>query len=102
MNNNQSKKICATVAAKNGWTKEKFRNVLIINGEKWCFSISTFNPECRQVYEDTLGFITMDRDGNLKKFRVDNFSKYSVSRISPKGIKAYNIQVKAKDMEILI
>jgi hypothetical protein len=89
-----SKKICAQIASEKGWQKELHRNVVKINGEKYSFSVSTFLAECRQCYEDCCGFITLMKDGTLKKYTVKDFSNFTVSRISPKGIKAYNIIIK--------
>ena len=88
-----SKKICAQIASKKGWQKELHRNVVKINGEKYSFSVSTFLAECRQCYEDTSGFITLI-NGTLKKYTVKDFSNFTVSRISPSGIKAYNIIIR--------
>jgi hypothetical protein len=94
MKNNTSRSICSTIAHQNGWTKETHRNVILINGKKWSFSVSSFNPECRQVYEDTEGFITLTSSGVLKKYKIKDFSKLTVSRISPTGVKAYSVRLK--------
>ena len=88
-----SKKICAQIASEKNWKKEHHRNVVTINGEKYSFSVSTFLAECRQCYEDTSGFITLI-NGSLKKYTVKDFSNFTVSRISPSGIKAYNIIIR--------
>ena len=89
-----SKKICAQIASEKGWKKEHHRNVVTVNGEKYSFSVSTFLAECRQCYADTTGFITLMKDGTLKKYTVKDFSNFTVSRISPSGIKAYNIIIR--------
>lgn len=89
-----SKAVCRKIASERGWKKELHRNVIIINGEKWSFSVSTFNPECRQVYADTVGFLTLLKNGTLKKYRVKDFNLFSVSRISSSGVRAYNIILK--------
>lgn len=96
MNNNYSRNKCNEIAKNNGWKKESIRNVVEVNGEKWSFSVHTANkPECRQTYEDTVGFIGYELfSGNMVKYRVNDFSKYRVSRISPSGIKAYNVVIK--------
>lgn len=98
--NNESRTQCCVMSASRGWTKDKMRNVVTVNGEKWSFSVYSNNktPECRQVYEDTVGFIGQDQiSGTMVKYRVKDFTKHKVSRISPSGVKAYNIVVKYGD-----
>lgn len=99
--NNTSRCICAQMARKYNWKKDNVRNVVTVNGEKWSFSVSDFAPQCRQTYEDTKGFITLCRDNSLKFYRVSNFSKFRISRVSPSGLKAYNVVVKEKEMSPL-
>ena len=99
MFNNRSRNLCSSIATEKGWKKDTHRNVVEINGEKWSFSVATFNPQCRQTYGDTNGFITLMRDGTLKKYKVKNFDNFTVSRISPSGIKAYNVVVKETDLQ---
>lgn len=102
MRNNFSKSYCKEICKKMGWEKEPMRNVVAYNGEKWSFSLHGNDaPECRQTYEDTVGFIGVDSRGNMKKFRVKDYNKYKVSRISPNGTKAYNIKPDLKDMETI-
>ena len=73
------------------------RNVVSIRGKKYSFSVSSERPECRQCYEDTSGFVTMF--GNeLFIYPVTDYDNYTVSRISPTFIKAYNVQVDVEDL----
>ena len=90
--NNYSRIKCKELCEDRGWKKDKHRNVVDINGKKWSFSIYSSNPECRQTYEDTVGFIGYSEvTGKLKCFSVNDFSSFSVSRISPSGLKAHNV-----------
>jgi len=100
--NNNSKTICKAITEKFGWTKESRRNVVTIDNEKWSFSVSSnaLMLECRQTYEDTVGFITQLPNGKLMRMRVGSYADYPVSRISPKNVKAYNVVVRnLGDME---
>lgn len=103
--NNESRAQCVvTVNSHIGWVKDKKRNVITADGEKWSFSVysNPKTPECRQVYEDTVGFIGYDQmSGRMVKYRVANWQKYKVSRISPSGVKAYNVIVKYADTTAL-
>ena len=99
MKNNESRATCSILALERGWIKEKMRNVVTVDGEKWSFSVSSDTPQCRQTYEDTVGFITLTKTGDLMKYRVKSYAWFSVSRISPKGIRAYNVSVKKKEMQ---
>ena len=94
MYNNNSRNICRKISKEQGWKKEPHRNVVLIGEEKWSFSVSSFIAECRQTYSDTEGFITLMKDGTLKKYKVQNFENFTVSRISPSGVKAYNIVIR--------
>ena len=100
-NNNLSKSICKEVCEKYDWVKEGRRNVVVYNGKKWSFSVSSAQnkSECRQVYEDTVGFITQMPSGKLVKFPVTNFSLFPVSRITAGGIRAHNVVI--KDMKMM-
>lgn len=96
MYNNISREKCKLVCDKMGWTKDKRRNVVTINGEKWSWSFYKNTPECRQTYEDTVGFIGMDQfSENMVKYRVKNYNNHTISRISPSGLKAYNVALKS-------
>jgi hypothetical protein len=92
-NNNISKLICKELSQKHGWIKESRRNVVDVEGEKWSFSVSASNQvaECRQVYADTVGFITKLPSNKILKFAVKCHDAYPVSRISTNGIKAHSI-----------
>ena len=97
--NNLSKAICAQVAVARGWHKETKRNVVRLpDGSKYSFSVTPRGsyPQCRQVYEDTKGFITLtEASGNLYKFEVNDFAEHSLSRISPNNTRAYNIVIQS-------
>lgn len=93
--NNESIRNCKELINQFGWEKEGRRNVVLIDGEKWSFSTTNKSPnyaECRQCYEDTVGFITMNTKSNkMYSHRVDDFDKYTVSRITSKGLKSHNV-----------
>lgn len=96
--NNESIKICKAIAKHNGMDKEPRRNVVVYNGEKWSFSVSELKyhqVECRQCYEDTVGFITYIPSLNaVKYFRFGSYNyqhRFLVSRVSASGIKAFNV-----------
>lgn len=96
MENNESRKIFKNLSVAKGWTPVGKRNVAIINGEMWSFSVfsNSKKPECRQTYEDTVGFVGLDRNTNtMIKYHIRDFTPYAVSRISPNGIKAHNVVV---------
>jgi hypothetical protein len=96
MNNNASRKIFKDISVSRGWKTNDKRNVAIVNGEMWSFSVysKSSKPECRQTYEDTVGFIGLDSNTKtMIKYRIHDFAPYSVSRISPTGVKAYNVVV---------
>lgn len=101
MKNNFSRKYCKEICKKMGWKKEPMRNVVFYGGEKWSFSLHGKIPECRQTYEDTVGFIGTDLNGTMRKYRVKDYNNYSVSRISPSGLKAYNVKTVESEMEEL-
>lgn len=92
-NNNISKHIVKEVAESNGWVKDGVKNVVTVSGEKWSVSVRTTEKiECRQVYENCVGFISIDCETKHPTFyRIDNLKDYAVSRISPDGTKAYNV-----------
>lgn len=95
--NNQSIKICKEIATINGWDKDGKRNVVTIDGEKWSFSLSSGKRnivECRQCYEDTVGFITLNISKNmLMYYRMysGEFNKFNISRVARNGLKSYNV-----------
>jgi len=95
-NNNRSRNICKSFAEKNGWEKDPRRNVVTFNNHTWSFSVFSDekHPECRQVYEDTDGFIGLSPSGNLVKYPIKSFNSFAVSRISPSGKRAYSVKVK--------
>ena len=95
-NQNQSRNTCRELAIQMGWKKDRNRNVIeTSDGELWSFSVYTNStyPECRQVYEDTVGFIGVDYETRqMVKYRVRNFAHHKVSRISPSGVRAFNVR----------
>ena len=94
-NNNISKMICKEISKKNGWDKETRRNVVTVGGEKWSFSVSS-NPllaECRQTYEDTVGFITKMPNGKILMKRMKSYANIPISRMASNGTKAYNVKM---------
>lgn len=104
--NNASIKLCKDFAKSNGWEKVGHRNVVIVNGEKWSFSVSevrNYNVECRQCYEDTVGFISYVPSLNkVLYYRVSNMNNhYTVSRVTSKGVKAYNVLRHLNEMQPL-
>ncbi|AMR57856.1 hypothetical protein vB_PsyM_KIL4_0132 [Pseudomonas phage vB_PsyM_KIL4] len=100
--NNISRLAVKRVALTKGWGYEARRNVVVIKGEKWSFSQSNFGVgDCRQCYEDTVGFVT-ESDGVLYCKRIaDKSSIGVVSRLTPSGLKAYSIKIKLPSMKIL-
>jgi hypothetical protein len=93
--NNYSKSKCKEICNSFGWKKDSYRNVVEINGEKWSFSVYNTVPQCRQTYEDTVGFIAYDFiTEKITKYRIKDYSAYTISRISPTGTKAYNIIIR--------
>jgi hypothetical protein len=92
-NNNFSRKYCSEIAMKNSWDKDAMRNVVSINEEKWSVTLAkTDKAECRQTYDDCVGFITIDPTSMIaQQYRVNKLNDFSVSRISPSGKKAYNV-----------
>lgn len=95
--NNLSRKYCKEFAEKNKIVKETYRNVITINGNRWAFCVNDHNNHrvsCRQTYEDCIGFISYDPIyKNYKFFKVNKFFGHQVSRISPSGVKSYNVVV---------
>lgn len=90
--NNDSRMKCKELSVLNNWKKDKTRNVVEVDGEKWSFSVFRDYPECRQTYEDTVGFIGFNEaSGRLGKYRIVDLTTRKLSRISPSGIKAYNV-----------
>lgn len=93
-NNNLSKKKFKEFLSRNkNMVKVKDnRQLFVLNGEKWCFSLSDKIPQCRQFYEDCKGFITL-MNGRYYAVRVDNPANYTWSRTTKNGIKAYSVIV---------
>lgn len=94
--NNQSINFCRELSKLNNLNKETRRNVFEYDGELYSFSVSKVKSGmlcCRQCYGDTVGFITYDPDTNkLYRFRNGtDYSRYSVTRMTTTGIKAYNV-----------
>lgn len=93
--NNDSRMKCKELSVVRNWKKDKNRNVLEVDGERWSFSIFRDNPECRQTYEDTVGFIGLHAgSGRLGKYRIRDLTSRKLSRISPSGVKAYSVVLK--------
>lgn len=93
--NNYSRNFCSYIAEKNTWNKENYRNVVTINGIKWSVSLASENgDQCRQMYDDCAGYIILDEQNReARQYAVKNPSMFNVSRISPTGIKAYNVRM---------
>jgi len=90
--NNDSRMKCKEISVLRNWKKDKNRNVIEVDGEKWSFSVFQDYPECRQTYNDTVGFIGLNaKTGCLGKYRIRDLTTRKLSRISPSGIKAYNV-----------
>lgn len=93
--NNDSRNLVKNIAKKNKWHKESKRNVVTIHNEKWSVAVNNKRIECRQLYEDCVGFISIDYETNdATRYRIKDLTKYKVSRISPSGIKAYDVIIK--------
>ena len=93
--NNESRDFFNRFVEANQFTREPRRNVFTQqNGTKYSFSITSKGkfPQCRQVYEDTVGFVTLDETtGKFLKFDFPDQNQFAVSRISPSGLKAYSM-----------
>jgi len=95
--NNQSIKFCKELSLANGWDKDSKRNVVTFDGEQWSFSVSKLinnQVECRQCYEDTVGFITyIPTRGTVMYYRMydGQHQQFNVSRVSRNGVKSYNV-----------
>lgn len=103
--NNFSVQYCKELAKANGWKKDSRRNVVEIDGERWSFSVSQKRNgfvECRQCYEDTVGFITyIPETSQLMSYRVGKGKyqeRFCVSRIASSGLKAYNVSPHTVEM----
>lgn len=92
-NNNKSRDIFKSFCVENGFENVKNRNVFISpDGDKFAFSVTPVGKDlqCRQYYEDCSGAVILRGDFLYLYYNVDTTDK-SVSRISPLGVKAYNI-----------
>jgi len=94
--NNQSLKVLSSLVKQGRLVKEASskRSVVLLNGEKYSFSCSNddYKLQCRQVYEDCVGFISMAANGSFWKYKSHNLKNgVSPNRISPSGKKAYSI-----------
>ena len=92
-NNNKSRIAFKSFCEENGFDRVSNRNVFITpSGDKFTFSVVTPGKklECRQYYEDCIGAVVLRGDYLYLYYDVVTAGK-SVSRISPLGIKAYNV-----------
>jgi len=94
--NNQSIEFCRQFSKINNLKKDSRRNVIEYNGELYSFSVSKVKNgmvECRQCYGDTVGFITFVPSMNrVYMHRIGHdYSRFSVTRVTSKGIKAFNV-----------
>lgn len=93
--NNVSISFCKNICEKNNLPKEHNKNVITYDGKLYSFSISCRENriECRQMYEHTNGVISYSF-GDKKFYKIDCVPSGTISRISPLGIKAYNMTFK--------
>lgn len=92
-NNNKSRSIFKSFCEENGFERIRNRNVFLVpGGAKFSFSVTTPGKklECRQYYEDCTGAVVL-RGDYLYLFYDVNTEGKSVSRISPLGLRAYNV-----------
>lgn len=92
-NNNKSRITFTSFCVENGFKSVKNRNVFITpDGTKFSFSVTPVgkNLQCRQYYEDCSGAVILRGDFLYLYYNVTTTGK-SVSRISPLGVKAYNV-----------
>jgi len=97
--NNLTKQICKDFCKSFGFVKESVRNAVIIEGKIYAFTTNHIdNLDIRQYYEDYSGIVVYDMVRKtfsiLKQdeFKVTN----SVTRITSKGIKAYQVNALKK------
>ena len=65
------------------------RNVMEYQGKKWCVAIRDDKGQVRQFYEDCDGLLTGGEWYDKSQLIFGN-----VTRITPSGIKAYNVAIK--------
>lgn len=92
-NNNVSRLKCKAWAAARGYKKHPHRNEVTIDGEDFAYVVMD-TPECRQLYDNQVGFIWEPPAGLRRKFRREHLDIKGVSRIDNKGVKARQAFVK--------
>lgn len=95
--NNLSRKVFKQVAESMGCKKDQYRNAMWYKNKLFGFVLvdSFSDMSCRQFYEDYSGVIFYNQTtGSSKVVMKDNLSvSKSPTRISPKGLKAFNAEV---------
>lgn len=86
-NNNISRSNFTDFCAANGVERVGLRNIFLKDGKKVLWASST-NGEIRQFYEDC-DFALV----NGKIYQKDAFTFYSITRVTPAGLKAYQARL---------
>lgn len=86
MNNNEARRQFQSFAATYGLEVSGRRNVFVDEGKKWAYVADDQATTYRQFYEDCAGVYFNDTFIERDKLQIR-----SVSRVSPSGLKAYNV-----------
>lgn len=86
MDNNEARRQFKTFVSTWGLEVSGRRNVFVDDGKRWAYVADNQATTCRQFYEDCAGVYFNDNFISKDKLQIRG-----VSRVSPAGLKAYNV-----------